>query len=78
MELKKDFRIATIKTGEGMSETEWIFKLWSKNGKSRVYVSYRGKRDYGYIDLVTGENKVDRNENAQEAVKKFIAEYVEA
>lgn len=78
MELKKDLRTATITVGEGLGETEYIFTKWEKYGKARVYVSYRGKRNCGYIDLITGENNVEKNEYAQEAVKKFVEEYVEA
>lgn len=77
MNIKTGFKEATVITGEGLGATEWIFRRWAKNGKDRIYVSYRGKRDYGYIDLVDGSNHVDANEYAQEAVKIFIAEYTE-
>lgn len=73
----KDFTNATIITNEGtLSETAWIFKKWEKNGMSRIYVNYRGKKSYGYIDLTDGSNHVDSNENAQEAVRLFKEKYM--
>lgn len=72
----KDFTKATITIGEGLGATDYIFKKWEKGGKSRVYVSYRGLRDCGYIDLVDGSNHVINNAYAQEAVEKFANEYL--
>lgn len=78
MKIRDEFKKATIVTGAGtISETEWQFSRWTKGDKDRAYVNYRGKKGYGYIDLVTGENHVDSNENAQEAVAMFLAEYGE-
>lgn len=78
MKIRDEFKKATIVTGAGtISETEWQFSRWTKGDRDRVYVNYRGKKGYGYIDLVTGENHVDSNENAQEAVAMFLAEYGE-
>ena len=72
----KEFTKATIVVGEGLGATEYIFTKWEKYGKSRIYVSYRGKRSCGYIDLADNSDHVEDNEFAQEAVRKFMEEYM--
>lgn len=68
----KIMRKATITVGEGLGATEYIFTPWEKGDKKRVYVSYRGKRSVGYLDMADGSNHVEKNEFAQEAVKKYM------
>lgn len=72
----KEFKRVTITVGEGLGKTDYIFTKWEKYGKARVYVSYRGKRECGYIDLNNGSDHTDNNEFVKEAVKKFRREYM--
>ena len=62
---------------EACGNTTYTFKLWEKADKKRIYVTYRGKRQIGYIDCKKDNSlaHIDDCKAYRDACQEFLNAY---